>query len=377
MKKGVFVFQLEKELLQQLGRGDGRVINEVQGDTLAILSTYRYMNNINNQPIAIINLPYFQENKVSQNEIREFLVTLAEVYIFLFVGAAILAYFLSNYITGSIQTIGAKLKQISLSKRNEPLDWNSNDEIGALVKEYNRMLAELERSADLLAQSERESAWREMAKQVAHEIKNPLTPMKLSIQHLERTLSPEDENWEERIKKFSKTLIEQIDTLSDIAGEFSNFAQMPTAKTEKVDLNKELTQVVELFKDLPEAEISYQNNADSPSLIVADHSQISRVFTNIIKNAIQAIPETRKGKIEVNLKQKDQKVEVTIADNGIGIEPEQQEKIFVPNFTTKTSGMGLGLAMVKNIVENSRGKIRFDSTPNKGTTFYISFPAED
>ncbi|MBL4624836.1 MAG: two-component sensor histidine kinase, partial [Flavobacteriales bacterium] len=165
-EKGVFVFQLDDAILTDLSEGNNRLIKEVEGDTLAILSTYRYMNNIDNKPIAIINLPYFQENRISKKEIRNFLVTLSEVYLFLFMGAAVVAYFLSNYITGSIQTIGAKLKQISLNKRNEPLEWNSNDEIGTLVKEYNRMLSELERSAELLGQSERESAWREMAKQV-------------------------------------------------------------------------------------------------------------------------------------------------------------------------------------------------------------------
>jgi two-component system, NtrC family, nitrogen regulation sensor histidine kinase NtrY len=373
-EKGVFVFQLNDQILTDLSFGNNRLIEEVEGDTLPILSTYRYMNNIDNQPIAIINLPYFQENRISKKEIRKFLVTLSEVYLFLFMGAAVVAYFLSNYITGSIQTIGAKLKQISLNKQNEPLEWNSNDEIGTLVKEYNRMLSELERSAELLGQSERESAWREMAKQVAHEIKNPLTPMKLSVQHIERTLSPHSEDWEERLQKFSNAMIEQIDTLSDIASEFSNFAKMPKAKTEKVDLDKALKLSLELFKEHPTANIYYENASNFPVEIVADHNQISRVFNNLLKNAIQSIPEGRKGEIRVEVINKEENILVTIQDNGTGISADKKPKIFTPNFTTKTSGMGLGLAMVKNIVDNSNGKIWFETKVNQGTTFYISFP---
>ena len=333
------------------------------------------MNNIDGRPIAIINLPYFQKNKVSQEEIRDFLVTLSEVYLFLFFGAAIVAYFLSNYITGSIQTIGAKLKQISLSKRNEPLEWNSNDEIGTLVKEYNRMLSELERSAELLGQSERESAWREMAKQVAHEIKNPLTPMKLSVQHLERTLAHDSDDWKERLQRFSNNIIEQIDTLSDIASEFSNFAKMPQAKTEKVDVDKTLKHSLELFNELPSAEISYKNYCKDPVEIVADHNQISRVFNNLLKNAIQAIPENKRGEIKVKLKKDKGSIMITIQDNGVGISEDRKAKIFTPNFTTKTSGMGLGLAIVKNIVNNSDGKIWFETDVEIGSTFFISFPS--
>ena len=372
-EKGVFVFQLDNKTLSELSLGSNRLIREVQGDSLSILSTYRYMNNIDGTPIAIINLPYFQENKISRQEIRDFLVTLSEVYLFLFMGAAVVAYFLSNYITGSIQTIGEKLKQISIGKRNEPLDWNSNDEIGSLVKEYNRMLFELEKSAQLLAKSERESAWREMAKQVAHEIKNPLTPMKLSVQHLERTLSPASEDWKERLQKFSSAIIEQIDTLSDIASEFSNFAKMPQAKTEKVDVNKELLGVLELFKDLPNITFSYDNSSNDSLEIMSDHNQISRVFTNLIKNAIQAIPGGKSGKIRIETKKKGDEVLISIQDNGTGISDDKKAKIFTPNFTTKTSGMGLGLAMVKNIVENSGGKIWFETVVDNGTTFYVSF----
>ena len=191
-EKGIFVFQLPDKILNGLKSGEGRMVVEENLDSLTILSTYRYMENPDAKPIAIINLPYFQDDDVSKAEIREFLITLTEVYLLLFLGAAIVSYFLSNYITGSIETIGTKLKQISLHKRNEPLEWNSNDEIGTLVREYNRMLTELEKSAELLAKSERESAWREMAKQVAHEIKNPLTSLRSAVETAAKVKSKKD-----------------------------------------------------------------------------------------------------------------------------------------------------------------------------------------
>jgi len=176
------------------------------------------------------------------------------------------------------------------------------------------------------------------------------------------------------LDKVTLEIIDQIDTLSDIASEFSNFAKMPKAKTEKVDIDKTLRLSLELFIELPTADIVYENKSTIPLEIVADHNQISRVFNNLLKNAIQAIPEETKGKINVKVDRVDDKILITIQDNGTGISDDQKAKIFTPNFTTKTSGMGLGLAMVKNIVENSEGKIWFETAVDCGTTFYVSFP---
>jgi nitrogen fixation/metabolism regulation signal transduction histidine kinase len=268
-----------------------------------------------------------------------------------------------------------KLSNIRLGKRNETLEWKRNDEIGELVREYNRMVDELAVSAEKLARSERESAWREMAKQVAHEIKNPLTPMKLSMQHLQRAWNEKSDNMDELFSRISKTLIEQIDALSNIASEFSNFAQMPRAKNETLDLSKIISSVINLFSGTPNIKIIFEDDK-AARRIFADREQLIRLFSNLIKNSIQAIPENTEGKIEVRIKTENDFHIISIRDNGTGIAPEQQEKIFMPSFTTKTSGMGMGLALVKNIAEQAGGKVWFETKPEEGSTFFVELPSQ-
>ncbi|MBL4586643.1 MAG: GHKL domain-containing protein, partial [Flavobacteriales bacterium] len=272
--------------------------------------------------------------------------------------------------------IRESLKNLKLDQTNRAIEWESDDEIGELVEEYNRTLNELVQSAELLARSERESAWREMAKQVAHEIKNPLTPMKLSIQMLQRSLADGKEDMTERIEKVAKTLIEQIDTLSNIATEFSTFAQMPKPVVENLSLADLLESAAELHRSA-DTDIQLNIVAGSSCIIQADKEQMLRVFTNLIKNGMQAIPEERKGEITLGLIRDGGQWIASVQDNGSGIPIELEDSIFVPNFTTKTSGMGLGLAMVKNIIETVNGKIWFKTEVGRGTTFYISLPAID
>ena len=292
---------------------------------------------------------------------------------FLFVGAIIFSFFLSRYITSSLRLIGEKLKAIKLNKENTKLIWSSNDEIGELVNQYNLMIDHVERSATLLAQSERESAWREMAKQVAHEIKNPLTPMKLNVQHLERSLNPNSDDFQERLALFSERMIRQIDSLAFIANEFSNFAKMPQAQFSQIDLLKKVEASIEIFKNEEYASIEFEKKMDK-AIINGDKAQILRVFNNLLKNAIQSMDISKKGIIHVLITEEKGYYIVSIKDTGKGIPKENYDKIFVPNFTTKTSGSGLGLAMVKNIIENHKGQIWFESQVDKGTTFYMKFP---
>ena len=248
------------------------------------------------------------------------------------------------------------------------------DEIGSLVSEYNRMILELSKSAELLAKSERESAWREMAKQVAHEIKNPLTPMKLSVQHLKRIWKDDAPDGDQKMERLTQTIIEQIDTLSSIATEFSNFAKMPKANLERVDVQQTLLNIIDLFNDSNDIEILFHNQTIENRIVLADKEQLLRVFNNIMKNAIQSIPKERKGIIEIDLKLENDSYTISIKDNGGGIASDVLDKIFVPNFTTKTGGMGLGLAMVKSIVEEFNGKIWFETKSDEGTIFYVSLP---
>ena len=267
--------------------------------------------------------------------------------------------------------IQEQFKTLSLHGGNDLLEWKGNDEFGQLIKAYNKLLLELADSADKLARSEREGAWREMAKQVAHEIKNPLTPMKLSIQHFEMTADPSSADFKDRLKGMSRNLVEQIDVLSNIASEFSSFAKLPDAKMEEIDLIKTLETTSSLYQN--EIDIEFNIGIENIPL-KADKDQLTRVFNNLIKNAIQACDNDGKLTISIDKLDFDQgKVVVTFKDNGHGIDDETSKKIFVPNFTTKNSGSGLGLAMVKSILEQMGASIAFESEVGVGTTFKIEF----
>lgn len=337
---------------------------------LSYLSAYVPLYNEDRNRVAYLGLPYFSRQSNLRQDVSDFMGTLLNVYVLLFLIAGMVALFVGNSVTQPIVAIGEKLKQVKLGKKNQPLTWENDDEIGALVSEYNKMIKELENSARLLAQSNRELAWREMARQVAHEIKNPLTPMRLSIQHLQRAYQTDPE----QINRLSKTILEQIDNLSHIASEFSNFAKMPRAQNERFALDELVASVYDLFKERDNMDILLDIRAETAIEVFADKKQMMRVFNNLIKNAIQAIPEERTGKINVVVERSEDLVIVKIEDNGVGIPEEKQSSIFVPNFTTKSSGTGLGLAMSRNIVENANGSIFFETEEHVGTTFSVELP---
>jgi nitrogen fixation/metabolism regulation signal transduction histidine kinase len=324
------------------------------------------------KPLGILNLPYVEDDGYYENELKSFLIRLGQVYSFMLIVAFALAYFLSSYITKSLKTISDKLSETSLNQKNEKIVLEaSSKEINLLIKAYNGMVDELEKSAIKLAQSEREEAWREMAKQVAHEIKNPLTPMRLTVQSFQRKFDPTDPNVKQKMNDYSETLIQQIDTMSAVASAFSNFASMPAQQNETLNV----VEVVELAMDIFNEEyIEFQS--DSPEIISKiDRTQLIRIITNLAKNAIQSIPEQQENKsIVVSVKKELNNVLITVADNGIGIQPKDIDRIFEPKFTTKSSGMGLGLGIIKNIIENYKGTITFETEFGKGTTFIVSLP---
>lgn len=351
-------------------------IEHIQNETignLEYLSAYCAFRNEEGDLLGYLNIPYFARQSELEKEISVILSAIINIYVLLFVISVILALAISEYFTAPLKLIRQKLSQIKLGKANEPIEWKSDDEIGGLVNEYNRMIEELQKSAVLLARSERETAWREMAKQVAHEIKNPLTPMKLSIQHLQRTWKNKDDDRDQKIERITATLIEQIDALSTIASEFSSFAKMPSGVSEKVDMRNVVENCIALFKESSDTEIVFNGFADE-AFVYADKEQLIRVCNNLLKNAMQAIPEDRKGRIEVSLMQIDGQLLMKIRDNGTGIAEDAMSKIFTPNFTTKSAGMGLGLAMVKSIVETFGGRIWFETSKGSGTTFFVSLP---
>lgn len=337
-------------------------------------SSYSLIKDDKFKPLGILNLPYVEDDTYYDGELHNFWVRLVQVYGFMLLVAFAVAYFLSTYITKSLKTISDKLNETSLTQKNEKivLEANSN-EINLLIKAYNRMVDELEQSAQKLAQSEREEAWREMAKQVAHEIKNPLTPMKLSIQYLQQYIKSGAQDVSAMVVRVSETLLEQIDGLTKIATEFSNFGTMPKAENEKILINDLISLVHDLFRKRDDIDIYLVVPIDE-FYVYCDKNQIIRVLNNIINNAIQAIPEHRRGKIDIELKRKNMFAQICIKDNGIGISAEMKDKVFLPNFTTKNSGTGLGLAMCQQIIESQNGKIYFESNIQIGTQFFIEIP---
>ncbi len=336
-------------------------------------SSYTYITDQKFKPLGILNLPYLENDDFLNKELHEFFARLGYAYFVMLLIAIGIAFLLSKYITKSLKTISDKLTATRLEKRNKKIEIDSSsEEIATLVNSYNSMIDELEESAVKLAKSEREQAWREMAKQVAHEIKNPLTPMRLSVQSFQRKFDPNDPIIHQKVDEYSKTLIQQIDTMSSIASAFSNFAKMPAQQNETLNVVNIVRLAVDIFS---EGYISF--HAEEEEIIAKfDRTQLIRVVTNLVKNAIQSIPEGRKPKINVSVTSQDENVDILVSDNGIGVSDEINLKIFEPKFTTKSSGMGLGLAMVKNIVETYNGSITFTSQLGKGTTFKVSFPKE-
>jgi signal transduction histidine kinase len=336
------------------------------------LSAYVPLVNSQGQAIAYLNLPYFAKQNAFENEIAGFLSAIINIFVLLFAVSIVIAVFVTSRIVDPLKQIQTSLSGLKLGKEQQPIAYKGDDEIGVLVQEYNTKLLELQESSEKLAKSEREMAWREMAKQVAHEIKNPLTPMKLRIQHFQRSFDPNANDADDRIAQFSDSLIEQIDALTNIANAFSNFAKMPKTQLERVDLVRIIRSVVDTFS--AEENVIIETDFSSEQAFVnADKELMLRALNNLIKNAIQAVPNDRDGRIKVTMRDQNKFISVEVQDNGTGISDDMKDKIFVPNFTTKSTGTGLGLAMVKQIIESHDGQISFESIPGN-TTFTIRLP---
>ncbi len=322
---------------------------------------------------AYLNIPSFSTEDELNDEISKFLVTIINLNVFIFLIAGTIALSLTNRITSSFTLISEKMQQVNLSKTNEVIEWKKNDEIGGLIKEYNRMVEKLEESAAALAKSEREGAWREMARQVAHEIKNPLTPMKLSIQYLQKAINNNSGNVKELTANVAKTLVEQIDHLSKIASDFSQFANIGNPKNEVFDLHEMLYSLTSLYETTENLLFKWVP-VHQKIMVYADKTQLNRLFTNLLQNALEACHNMDKCVVSVSEELKDDSILVKVTDNGEGINEDMHSKIFMPNFTTKSSGTGLGLAMSKTIVEQAKGKIWFETKEGQGTTFFVELP---
>ena len=365
-------YSLDKDFANMLVTNEeGKFTSENLTDVGKFQASYSVLKNDAGEKYAILFFPYFQDVSFAESELNVFLSTLYQIYFIMLVVAIVLAYFISRFVTRSIETIRVKIGQTGLLKKNEKIYLNNaTKEIDSLVNSYNKMIDDLEDSAERLAKTEREQAWQEMAKQVAHEIKNPLTPMRLTVQSFQKNSGFKSEDEKLKLNDFCEILIEQIDTMSNVATSFSDFATLPKTQLEKTDIVEATKKVVEIFE---------QNNitletSDENIFVKLDKEQWIRVMTNLIKNSIQSIPHDRESNIQVKIIDSTKKVKIIVSDNGLGVSKKNREKIFEPKFTTKSDGMGLGLGIVRSIINSHRGKISYKSKNNKGTDFTISLP---
>lgn len=359
-----------------INKGNPRFVQREKIGSLEYISGYQPFYNNNKVLLGYINIPLFPQQNSAHNEFSSLLMAIINIFVVLFAFTILISVVVTQIIISPLKKIRESIANMQLNKVNKPIIYKGKDELADLVKEYNNKVAELEKYAFYLAQNERESAWREMAKQVAHEIKNPLTPMKLNIQHMQRSLKPNDPDFESKLQKISQSLIEQIDTLTNIASEFSNLAKMPGSKFEKIDFMHLVESVIELYNDDENIKIIFEHKP-TKYYVNADKEQLLRVLNNLVKNAQQAIPEDKEGKIVIRVEKKENKLCTYIIDNGQGMNEEQKERIFTPNFTTKSTGSGLGLAMVKNIIEQHGGTIYFETSFGSGSTFIFELPLSE
>lgn len=362
-------YLMDQKGLKKILNGAMSYIQEEQIGEITYRSAYMPLL-LKDGEMYILNVPYFAQNDELNTDIIIAVVIAINIAIVVMVLAFILSGLVAERVIKPLQLVNDKLKQMRVGGKNEKINYNDTDEVGNLVREYNNMVEKLENSVEKLAKSERESAWREMARQIAHEIKNPLTPMKLNIQFMQRSLQLENpEEFKKRFKGVSSMLIEQIDNMASIASAFSDFAKMPVANREVFNISEMVANCVALFANNVD---KVESAIESELFVFADKEQINRVVINVLKNAEQCIPEGVEGIIRVVVKREGQKVVIRIKDNGPGIPEELRKNIFEPNFTTKSGGMGLGLAISKRVMESVGGTIDFVSNPDVGTEFFIT-----
>jgi|GEM_PF-701329 len=335
------------------------------------ISVYAPLSNSLHSESLFINIPYFSESAQLSEEVSNLLIGGLNIFILISLIAIVIAIYLADKITKPLNIIYSRFREMELTKENRPIDYSENNELGRLVKEYNSTVSKLSISAEKLAKSQRETAWREMAKQIAHEIKNPLTPMKLSIQHLQFTKDLSSEKWDNQFKKTCKILLEQIDNLSNIASSFSDFSNISKIKAERVNIPLLLEGIKDLFSEDDNIGLTYPDNKIDT---IAPPNQLRRAFINIVKNALHSMENRESKRLDISIERDDKFLLIRFKDYGIGIPEDIKEKLFEPHFTTKSSGMGLGLAISREIIISSKGDIWFESEKEKGTTFFIKLP---
>jgi signal transduction histidine kinase len=323
--------------------------------------------------IGILGIPFFQSAYFLEKVQIVIFTNILNIFAFIFITLLVLSYFVSEWLTFPLRFITQSLRKTSLTKTNTPLSWNTNDEIGMMVKEYNSMLFKLGESKSELEHTQREKAWREIAQQVAHEIKNPLTPMKLTLQQLERAVQAGNGSVE-KTRKAIEVLLSQVDTLNDIASSFSGFARMPEPVMRRFELIDVVKRVVDLHS--PSGSISFKT-AVKEAMVLGDEQMLSRTFSNIILNGFQAGLPGQRVQLHVQVERKGNAIRIEFKDNGKGIEPAIADRVFLPHFSTKRSGSGLGLAIARQAIEQMNGRIWFETRPGLGTSFFVQLPFID
>ena len=363
---------LPKNILDSLAKNEIYIenIHDIADDR-SYYTSYSYIKDINAQEnLVIIGLPYYSNDAFLQEDKSTLMGSYGVAFIFILLLGAIMIYVVSNKTFNTLSSFADRIKETQVISNNIPIQYNRDDEIRVLVDAYNEMLIKLKDQSEMLAEVERTETWREFARQVAHEIKNPLTPMKLMIQSYMRKFQSNDQDLVDRTYRTSEILMQQIETIESIADAFSDFAKMPSRKDDIIDLVDIVNNTLEIF---PIEHISF--TFSKPVMyMMFDKQYLNRIITNLVKNAFQAVPNNRKPNISVDLSLDKGSLFITVEDNGVGISEEAKKDIFKPRFTTKSSGSGIGLSMVKKIVEDYDGIIRFDSNENLGTKFIIQLP---
>ena len=337
-----------------------------------VTSSYMILKNNMLEPIAIVYFPYYHNDSSYISVFNKYLNYIFIVNLFVIAFGIWLSWVISNNLTKAVSKFSDLINRITLFENDpKPIRYYQNDELNQFVKAYNKMILQIKEQKERLSFIDKEEAWREMAKQVAHEVKNPLTPMKLTIQNFERKFDCNDPNIGEKVKNLSKTLVDQIDLVATVANAFSQFAQLPEKNNEQFELNHELKNIISIFSD---EKIYLHSNMDT-IMIDIDKIYLSRIITNLVSNARQAADDSRENIINLDVEKRQKRIIISVEDNGIGISEELHTRIFEPNFTSKSSGMGLGLTMVRKMVEDYKGEISVKSELGKGSTFTISLPS--
>ena len=377
----IFQFRLVNEKMptrayvQMIEKSRSTFSQEESIGDLQYLSSYIAVTNTQNQVLGYLNLPDFSNEEEFKQQMVGLIMGLLNILVILLLLAAIISVIIAKRVSEPLTILQNKMTSVVVGEENEKIDLQVPDELTGVIQNYNEMIDKLSVSAEKLAKAERESAWREMARQIAHEIKNPLTPMKLSLQLLNRSWDEKDERFESRLKSISKTMIEQIDTLADTATSFSDFAKLSKVNLEKIDINELIQSCVVIFSHDENVEVRAEL-PETPVFVLADKEKTIRLFNNLIKNAIQSIPKERQGlvRVTVSKSEKSDFAIIKVIDNGRGIPEEIQSRIFELHFTTKSTGSGFGLAICKSVAESSNGRIYFETEQDKGTTFCVELP---